>query len=224
MRGTKDKTALGRRYDATLIARHMKHAGTDREESRGQKINHILSVAASLFASEGLSGVSMRRVASDAGVTLSTLQHYFGNHQNLVELTINSVFDLYVADFTAIARDRSAPAQERFLRVMDELLGFVEAPVLEAFYVHLWAAAAQDTVIMNHVRQGYAGYFEALESIIGQMRPDWQVERVSSTALAIGTHIDGLLVTRLIAPPTLPAWDAVVANVKTFWLETIQRD
>jgi AcrR family transcriptional regulator len=221
--GTKERTALGNRFDAALVARHMKYGGSDREESRGQKINHILSVATSLFASEGLAGVSMRRVANDAGVTLSTLQHYFGNHQNLVELTINSMLDMYIADFTAIARDMSTPATERFSRVMDELLGTVDSPVIEAFYVHLWAAAIRDPVIMEHVRQGYAGYFEALASIIGQMRPDWPVERVSSTALAIGTQIDGLLVTRLIAPPMLPAWEPVVTNVKTFWLDTIQR-
>ena len=217
------KTRRAGRFDAALVARHLKHGDSDREEARGQKIDHILSVAASLFASEGLAGVSMRRVAANAGVTLSTLQHYFGNRQNLVELTINSLLDLYIADFTAISRDTSIPAQDRFLRVMDELLGSASTPVIEAFYVHLWAAAAQDTVILEHIREAYAGYFEALSSIIGQMRPDWPVERVTSTALAVGTQVDGLLVTRLIGPPSLPAWDGVLSGVKGFWIESILR-
>jgi AcrR family transcriptional regulator len=218
-----NKTTLRRRFDAALVARHLKHSDSGREELRGQKVNHILSVAASLFASEGLAGVSMRRVAADAGVTLSTLQHYFGNRQNLVELTINSLLDTYIADFTAISRNTAAPATDRFSKVMDELLGTVDSPVIEAFYVHLWAAAAQDAVILEHIREAYAGYFEALASIVGQMRPDWSVERVTSMALAIGTQIDGLLVTRLIAPPTLPPWDAVVSSIKGFWLDSILR-
>lgn len=218
------KTRRASRFDAALIARHLKHGDSDREEARGQKINYILSVAASLFASEGLAGVSMRRVAAEAGVTLSTLQHYFGNRQNLVELTINSMLDLYIADFTAISRDTLTPAAERFSMVIDALLHSVSTPVTAAFYVHLWAAAVQDTDILEHVRENYAGYFEALSRIIGQMRPDWPVERVNSTALAVGTHIDGLLVTRVIAPPTVPHGDGVLAGVKAFWTDVILRD
>lgn len=211
------------RFDAALVARHLKHGASEREEARGQKINHFLSFSASLFASEGLAGVSMRRVAADAGVSLRTLQHYFGNRQNLVALTIDSLLDQYIADFTAVSREASMSPTERFSRVIDELLGTVSTPVIDAFYVHLWAAAAQDAGILEHVREAYAGYFEALFSIIGQMRPDWPVERVSTTALAVGTQIDGLLVTRLISPPNFLQPDEALANVKAFWLESILR-
>lgn len=217
----KTKSGLAYRFDASLVARHLRQGDSSREDSRAQKINHILSVSTSLFAAEGLAGVSMRRVAADAGVTLSTLQHYFGNRQNLVDLTINALLDIYIADFTAISRDTATPARERFENIIDGLLGAVESPLFEAFYAHLWAAAAQDSNILEHIRGEYAGYFEALAGIVGQMRPDWPVERATATAIAIATHIDGLLVARLISPPTMVSWDAVIVGIRKSWLDSI---
>ena len=222
MSGTRNpKPAPALTIDPALVARYLKYADTDREKTRGQKVRHILSSAAKLFATEGVAGVSMRQIAADAGVTLSTLQHYFGNRENLVHLTINSLLATYIADFTAISRDTSRPAVDRFVQVMDELLGAVDAPVIEAFYVHLWAAAVQDESIRSHIRESYTRYFDALGALVGQMRPDWSVERVAATALAIGTQIDGLLVARAIGPHNLPPSPVVALQVKEFWLKSI---
>lgn len=217
----RSKNGLAYQFDAALVARYLRDSDSGREDARGQKINHILSVSTSLFAAEGLAGVSMRRVAAEAGVTLSTLQHYIGNRQNLVDLTINALLDIYIADFTAISRDTATPAVDRFATVIDGLLGAVELPLFEAFYVHMWAAAAQDTAILEHIRGAYAGYFEALAGIVGQMRPDWPVERATATAISIATHIDGLLVGRLIAPPTMVPWATVVSGIRASWLDSI---
>ena len=55
--------------------------------------SEILSAARSLFAAEGFESVSLRRVASEAGVDPSLIHHYFGSKDDLFMASIELPVD-----------------------------------------------------------------------------------------------------------------------------------
>lgn len=211
-------------YDPVLAARLLKRDGTEREKTRTRKMKKILSVAISVFAREGTRGFSIRRIAADAGITLSTLQHYFGNRDNLLIITINSLVAKYIADYIDIARDADLPPARRLELIVDDLFDAIKDPVLRAFYGHLWATAAQDEAIRDLVRESYTKYYEALTLVVSAMRPDLPLKRATTLSTAIGAQVDGMLVARIISPHSLPDWDTVAADAKALWFDMIAKE
>ena len=54
-----------------------------------QRRREIAAAVARLAATEGLQGITFREVASEAGVSVSLVQHYFGTKENLLVRTLN---------------------------------------------------------------------------------------------------------------------------------------
>lgn len=54
-----------------------------------QRRRHISAAVARIAASRGLAGLSFREVASEAGVSVSLVQHYFGNKEQLLIGTLD---------------------------------------------------------------------------------------------------------------------------------------
>jgi AcrR family transcriptional regulator len=62
--------------------------GADGEATR----QRILASALGLFGESGQSGVSVRRIAAAAGVTLATVHHYFGSKEALHAACVDSMY------------------------------------------------------------------------------------------------------------------------------------
>ncbi len=210
-------------YDPALAAKLLKRGESPREQSRNRKINEILSVAVAVFASQGLSGFSIRRIAADAGVTLSTLQHYFGNRDNLLVITINSMLVKYVADYVEISRDTGLTPELRLETIIDSLLSAVNDPVVCGFYANMWATAAQDTNVHALMRESYTRYYDVMTSLVSAIRPDLPREKATTLGVAIGAQMDGLLVASIMAPHGLPDWATLTVNAKALCFSNIMK-
>jgi AcrR family transcriptional regulator len=57
----------------------------------------ILACALALFGAHGVDGVSIRAIASAAGVTLATVHHYFGSKDELYAACVDSMYAELVA-------------------------------------------------------------------------------------------------------------------------------
>lgn len=207
--------------DPELIARLLSRAATERDKSRSRKINTILSAAVTEFAEQGMSGFSMRRIASTAGITLSTLQHYFGNRDNLLIVTISSLCARYIAKHT---RSRGPATPKRRLEMLiDHLLASLTDPLVSRFYTNLWATAAQNPKINAIVRESYGRYYEILADLVAEMRPDLTRDRAHALAVWVGALIDGLLVAQVIAAHGLRDWKALAEKFKAQCLAAIEK-
>jgi AcrR family transcriptional regulator len=211
-------------YDPVLAAKLLKRGTSAREKARALKVNKILEVAIRVFSEEGVQGFSTRKIAGNAGITLSTLQHYFGTRDNLLIITINSLVARYISNYVEIARNMEIEPARRFDLVVDDLFTAISDPVIGAFYAQLWAASIHEEAVRSLVRESYTKYYEAFTMIVSAMRPDLPLERATALSLAIGSQIDGLLVTRIIAPHSIPAWPIVMRNSKSMWRNNIQSE
>ena len=55
--------------------------------------NRILFCALRMFSDSGLDGVSIRKIAAGAGVSLAMVHHYFGSKDELYDACIDSMYD-----------------------------------------------------------------------------------------------------------------------------------
>ena len=96
--------------------------------------SRILAAATPLFAKHGLNGVSIRKLASAAGVNLSMISYHFGGKEGLYAEILKKQFEgfRYIDD---IAK-RDLPPLEKFeLYIRGTILRYREKPYLLRYYV-----------------------------------------------------------------------------------------
>jgi AcrR family transcriptional regulator len=208
------------RYDPELAGKLLEP--TEHERNRPRKIGRILSVAVLLLATEGASGFSMRRVAAKARVSLSTLQHYFQNHDRLLSLAIDSLLGQYISEYTKISRDSKLTPEQKLDMILDDLFRMTDNQIVRKFYVNLWALTATNKNVHELVRESISGYLQLLNQIVTSMRPDLPRARVSWMVTALAAQVEGLLVLRVIEPKTMPSWPLMTKHCTSMWLKIIK--
>jgi AcrR family transcriptional regulator len=172
-------------------------ASTTTEKGLGRAVE-ILLVARRLLASGGYAGLSMRRVAVEAGMSLSNLQHYYGSKEQLLEALLLTTMDEFQAKMDRISVAMAGrPQVERFLTTVDMFLDEITDPVMHAIFFEIWALAsrhpfASDLMgrMMGRERKAVYGLIHGLNPAIGD---DLCMER----AVLIVAQIQGLMLFRL---------------------------
>ena len=91
-------------------------------EPTKQKITRI---ASSLFYQKGFRGTSVRDIAKEADVNLSAISYYFKGKQGLLEHTVTSYFEDYLAVLeAAFFKTRNLPAVERLKKLIRTIIQF----------------------------------------------------------------------------------------------------
>jgi AcrR family transcriptional regulator len=209
-------------YNPAEAAKLLNHKETPRDRQREKRIEEIVEVAMELFAKEGAAGFSMRRVATLAGVTLSTLQHYFGKGENLLQITINSITARYIDRLRAIEKDASRPARDRFHELTDEIISWSTDPVLSDCYFELYALASKDKEVARLIEEVYVAYHGLLTDFVAELNPALPRERAAMIALMMGAQIDGVMIFRYRGARAMPDTDdKIIAAMKDTWLREI---
>jgi len=164
----------------------------------------------------------MRRVATEAKVSLSTLQHYFQNHDRLLSLAIDSLLGKYILEYTKISCDSNLAPEQKLGMILDDMFRMTDNQVVRNFYVSLWAQTATNKNVRGLVRGSYSKHLQTLEQIVTTMRPDLSRARISWMVTALAAQIEGLLVLRVIEPKAMPSWPLVTKNCKSMWLKIIK--
>lgn len=139
-------------------------AGTTGEATR----ERIIAAAIRCVARTGLSGATIREIATAAGITSASLYHYFPTKTELLEATVGAARE--------IALPRLRAAAQRGSHVVDQLAAvFDEADRLARDHPDL---AAFDRA---------TGAVAPLRDVIGEIVTDAR----SSGALASGVDVDG---------------------------------
>ncbi len=148
-----------------------------------------------VIAERGIEGVTLRSVASEAGVSVGRIQHYHASREELVRDSCRELLKAATQQFEAA--DDATPV-ERLRRLV---LGRIPATPEFAIGTSIWLAyeakSVDDPVIAELVQQGYAGGVReatALLSECGVAEPPAVALRLMATAegLAIRVLVGGL--------------------------------
>lgn len=158
----------------------------------------ILLAARRLLAAEGYAGLSMRRVAQEAGMGLSNLQHYYGSKEQLLEALLLSTMDEFQAKMDRIAVAMAGrPQVERFLSTVDMFLDEITEPTMHAIFFEIWALASRHPFASSLMGKMIGRERKAVHGLIHGLDPTLDDEETMQRAILIVAQIQGLMLFRL---------------------------
>jgi AcrR family transcriptional regulator len=158
----------------------------------------ILQAARSLLAAEGYAGLSMRRVAAEAGMSLSNVQHYYGSKDLLLEALLLTTMDLVQGKMDAIAAAMSERSQlERFLTTVDMFLEEITDPVTHALFFEIWALASRNPFASKLMDKMLGRERKTVYNLIRGLNPAISDDETMRRAVLMVAQIEGLMLFRL---------------------------
>ncbi|MFG2911335.1 TetR/AcrR family transcriptional regulator [Kitasatospora sp. NPDC048298] len=131
-----------------------------------QRREQLLDTAEELLVTAGGTELSMRAVATAAGVRLGHLQHYFPTHAELVAAVLERVLGRSVERLDPLLD----PAREEDALIR-ELLAEQQDVRLVRLFAELWALAAHDPSVAAAVQAFYDRYRDLVACFLAERHP-----------------------------------------------------
>lgn len=159
---------------------------------RGQQaVAEILSAARDVLIEEGYPRLTMRNVATRAGITVGNLSYYYPSKEDLLRDLLEAVIQGYVGDFDRIAAEVGLSPDERLGEMIRFVIGDLATKETTGFFPALWALAIHDEFAAKEMSRIYEVERNAFVRIIDEMRPDLSKKDRDLLALFISATIEG---------------------------------
>jgi TetR/AcrR family transcriptional regulator, transcriptional repressor of bet genes len=164
----------------------------------------LLDALVAVLVEEGFEGVSVRKVAARAGVSIGAVQHHFPTK----DVMLAAAMDRASAEFEQRLTARvpaDATAEQALRAVVDELLGL--GPERRTASV-VWLARLARASVDEATRRTHARDWQQVEDLLSGLlqatRPDLGPDRSREDAGLLLALLDGLAMAALTEPDRMP--------------------
>ena len=158
--------------------------------------SRILEAALDLLSRHGISGVSMRAVAREAGVALGLVNYYYDDKMSLIRAALHSVDE---HDLALVAPDPSLAPDEQLRKALHRVAG---AELLTTRYLslrlHLWALAQAHEDFAHINAAAFDRYLDGLAALVSNANPGLPPEECKERAADIVVVQNGMWLTALL--------------------------
>src|SRR5262245_64276008 len=156
----------------------------------------ILEAVLSLLARDGISGVSMRAVAREAGVALGLVHYYFEDKTSLIAASLRRVEE---ADLAIVEPDPTLPPDRRLRAALRRVAKpeFLTTEYL-SLRLQLWSLAQAHPEFGTINTAAQQRYRTALATLIRSARPDLSRAESNRRAMDIDIVQNGVWLTALL--------------------------
>ena len=166
----------------------------------------ILEVAGDVFVDDGYAAFGLRRVASAAGMSLSTLQYHFRSIGELLTATVQYLMDLYLNKLVDISKQKVANPEDRLRNMIEFSLAQIRQPKSARVTFEAWAVAQHNERAREILRAGYELYRELFAQAIEKINPNLNPKELQARAMLVGAQIDGLMLYTFEGGPAVLDW------------------
>ncbi|MFZ3193823.1 MAG: helix-turn-helix domain-containing protein [Moraxellaceae bacterium] len=177
------------------LASSLRHKPSLTTEKGMERASAIVEAATRLFIADGFVGLSMRAVAAELGMSLSHVQHYYKNKEDLVEALLYRILDRYrwaVAEIQCSLEGQ--PAIEQFCAAIDLFLHDVTQQAFAAVFCEIWALSTRHTFAAELLEKVQLRERKQLRALIKPLLPRASREELNLRATLMLLSIDGLVV------------------------------
>jgi AcrR family transcriptional regulator len=157
-------------------------------------VTRILKCATDIFIAEGYGGLSMRKVAANAGIALSNLQHYFPGREDLFAALIRQTIAEYSQTYDGIQKETSLTPEEKLEKVVRLLIEDDKQSRTQSLFFNIWALAQAHDFAREIMDEAYVVQRRMIADFVAAVNPGLPPQELACRAALITCQIDGLLV------------------------------
>jgi AcrR family transcriptional regulator len=168
-----------------------------------------LLIAATLkcLSEDGHAGLSVRRIAKEAGVSVGLLNHHFGS----IDVLIADAYQKLSLDLTRSLQDEVDTAVSAAARLDAFLLGSFSPRVLDpqllSVWVVFWSLIRHSPSVNDAHSKGYGAYRQLLERLLTELAAEegFAISEPALAAIGLSAILDGLWLEWCLNPTTFSA-------------------
>jgi len=167
----------------------------------------LIAAALKCLAEEGHAGISVRRIAKEAGVSVGLVNHHFGS----IDVLIADAYQKLSLDMTNALQlevDQAGTAVERLdAFLVGSFSPRVLNPSLLSVWVVFWSLIRHSPHVSNAHEKGYRAYLGLLERLLSELAAEekFQISNASLAAIGLSAMLDGLWLEWCLNPSTFGA-------------------
>lgn len=160
------------------------------------KQQRILDAVVAVVSREGIAGVSMRAVASEAGVALGLMNYYFDDKVSLMAAALRHIGEM---DLAIVAPVDGLDAEAQLLHALRSVASeeYLRADYL-AQRLQLWSLASVDELFADINHHAQTAYRDGLAELIASARPQLDAAEVAARAADILVIQNGIWLTSIL--------------------------
>lgn len=162
-----------------------------RAEKRLRMIESINDAAADVFIRDGYADFSARKVAKELGISLSNLQHYCGNTDDLCFQMIKAKLEYYVILFRETYTNPELTPEEKLKITIRDNIHATYDDITGKLFLQIGALATRNERIKEVMVEQYDFFLEGLRIVISEINPLLDQSRVLNYSALIATMIEG---------------------------------
>ncbi len=191
--------------------------------ARGQEgFEQILRAALSLLVNHGAAALTLRRIATEAGMNLGSLNYYFRSKKDLIREWLNAIISSYEGAFRQIVHVPGARPEERLASLIELTLDDITTKKTTRFFPELWAMANHDPFIHERMTELYDRARVSLNELIGEINPELSGEQREAVALFISASMEGMTVFAGYEKPWGPRMPILQAISRRSFVQLVQ--
>lgn len=175
------------------------------DASVSQPSRRLLDAVTALLVEEGFEGVSVRKVAARAGVSIGAVQHHFPTRDAMLNAVLEEASEEFRRRMTArIPAD--ATVEQALRAVVHELTALdPEAQVATVVWTQRLARAMVDPAMRDRHAREWLEVEQLFADLLRGSRPERPAAWAQDQAALLLALVDGLAVSQVAEPVRMPA-------------------
>lgn len=169
----------------------------------GKTLKQILTAAREVFVRDGHAGLSLRKVADEAALSVGNVNYYFDSKRALLEATLREALADYVEAHIEQVQDSDGAPLEILLDIVTFYVS--NARSSHALFFQMWGYAASDEAGKALVRDLYRSVGRLIYALVRAARPDASAERSREIVLQLFSLEEGVKLFIGMGPDSQPA-------------------
>jgi AcrR family transcriptional regulator len=179
------------------------------QKSRKERVGDIINAATRIFSEEGYAQMTLRRVAAEVDVSLSSVQHYFNSKEQLFTELTQTTIARYERSYETLLQGIPDEPIERFTAVINYLIKDAQTREVYGFFTQLWSIAHHDQNVSKQMDHFYVSHRNDLGKLLIALNPRLDERTARQRATLISAMIEGSMLHVGHNRPKHPEFEAI---------------
>lgn len=154
----------------------------------------ILDAARDIFREQGYANLTMRKVATRAGISIGNLNYYYRTKEDLLRDFIDYVITPYLEAFDHAREEAGQSPEKQLQAVLEFWIEDLATAETTAFFPECWALANHNPFVAELLDDMYTKARQSLNELIPLINPTLTQKESEHIALYMCASMEGLII------------------------------